>query len=117
VGWYIRWSTYDILQPPCLIIPERDGGVDRQLPLWHVDKNSVVYRSVPNQPPGDPDKVRGTEGLIIHNWRYPIDVLPAKLGTQPVTNLGHIGSHGDDTGGSRVGIQFEPVVDHAQHQI
>jgi hypothetical protein len=115
--WYVSWSTHDILHPPCPIIPERDGGVDWQLPLRHVGKNPVVSCSAPSQPPGDPDEVQGSEGLVIHNWGDPADVFPTKLGTQSVTNVGHIGSHDDDAGGSRVGTQPKPVADHAQHQI
>jgi hypothetical protein len=45
------------------------------------------------------------------------DVLPSKLGTQPVINVGHIGSHGDDVGGSQVDTRPELVADHALHQI
>jgi hypothetical protein len=77
--------------------------VDRQLPLRHVGKNPVVSRSAPSQLSGDPDEVRGVEGLIIYIWGDLTDVLPAKLGTQSMTNVGHIGFHGDDAGGSRVG--------------
>jgi hypothetical protein len=91
--------------------------VDRQFPLRHAGEDLVVSRSVPSQSPGDPDKVRGAKGLVIHNWWGPVDVLPAKLGTQPVTNVGHIGSHGDDAGGSRISIEPELGADHAQHQI
>jgi hypothetical protein len=89
--------------------------VDWQLPLQHVGKNPIVSRSAPSQPPGDPDEVRGAEGVIIHNWGDPVDVLLAKLSTQSMTNVGHIGSHDDGVGGSRIGTQPEQVADHEQY--
>jgi hypothetical protein len=53
--------------------------------------------------------MQGAKDLIIHNWRDPVDILLVELGTQPVTYAGHIGSHGDDVGGSRVRAEPEPV--------
>jgi hypothetical protein len=46
---------------------------------WIGSSRSTMSANI--QSPGDSDKVRGVEGLIIHDGRDPTNIIPAELGT------------------------------------